>query len=128
MFTFEVIHIPTVLQDTSLVQTSHEELLTYQGEDAEAKESQDHHVNEFLHRAQQGPDDDLQTWGGKGPVWEEAPTHTHSRHRQRAWSERPRPPMSPDLWTGWNWKLAWPRILLPWLLVLTLPGESCALG
>ncbi|KAF3827025.1 hypothetical protein GH733_002511 [Mirounga leonina] len=58
--------ISHVIMETSLVQTSHEELLTYQGEDAEAKESQDHHVNKLLHRAQQGPNNDLQTWGGEG--------------------------------------------------------------
>lgn len=57
----KVTDILTVLMDTSLVQTSLEELLTYQGEDAEAKESQNHHINKLLHRAQQGPNNDLQT-------------------------------------------------------------------
>lgn len=92
IFTIRVIHILTVIMDTSLVQTSHEELLTYQGEDAEAKEGQDHHVNKLLHRAQQGPNNDLQTWGGEG----QAPTHTHSRHRQGARREKPRHQTSPD--------------------------------
>lgn len=66
IFTFKGVHAPTLLPDASLVQASLEELLSYQGEDAEAKQSQDHHVNKLLHRAQQGPDNDLQTWGGKG--------------------------------------------------------------
>lgn len=100
IFTVKVIHILTVLPDTSLVQIFLKELLTYQGEDAEAKEGQDHHVNKLLHRAQQGPNDDLQTWGGKGPGWEEAPTHVYSRHRQRAWSECPRPRVPPDCRLG----------------------------
>lgn len=47
--------------NTFLVQNPHEELLTNQGKDAEAKESEDHHVHQLLHRAQQGPDDNLQT-------------------------------------------------------------------
>lgn len=59
MFTFIV--RATVFPHTFLVQISHEELLTYQGEDAEAKESQDHHIDKPLHRAQQGPNNDLQT-------------------------------------------------------------------
>lgn len=59
-----VTDILAVLLDTFQVQTSHEELLSYQGKDAEAKESQDQHVNKLLHRAQQGPHNDLQTCGG----------------------------------------------------------------
>lgn len=82
--------------DTSLVQTSLEELLTYQGEDAEAKESQNHHINKLLHRAQQGPNNDLQTWGGERPVWGQVPTHTHSRHTGGAGREQPGPQRSPD--------------------------------
>ena len=51
----------TGITDTFVRQISHEELLTYQGEDAEAKESQDHHIDKLLHRVQQGPNNDLQT-------------------------------------------------------------------
>lgn len=47
--------------NTLLVQNSHEQLLTDQGKDAEAEESEDHHVYQLLHRAQQGTYDDLQT-------------------------------------------------------------------
>lgn len=47
--------------NTFLVQNSHEELLTNQGKDAEAKESEDHHVYQLLHGAQQGTYNDLQT-------------------------------------------------------------------
>lgn len=51
----------TVVLNTLLVQNSHEQLLTDQGKDAEAEESEDHHVYQLLHRAQQGTYDDLQT-------------------------------------------------------------------
>lgn len=61
VFTVKVTGILTGLLDTSLAQISHEELLTYQGENAEAKESQDHHIDKLPHRAQQGPNNDLQT-------------------------------------------------------------------
>lgn len=56
-----LIVIVTGITDTFVAQVSHEELLTYQGEDAEAKESQDHHIDKLLHRVQQGPNNDLQT-------------------------------------------------------------------
>lgn len=63
VFTLIVILIVifTGITDTFVPQISHEELLTYQGEDAEAKESQDHHIDKLLHRVQQGPNNDLQT-------------------------------------------------------------------
>lgn len=63
VFTLIVILIVmfTGITDTFVRQISHEELLTYQGEDAEAKESQDHHIDKLLHRVQQGPNNDLQT-------------------------------------------------------------------
>lgn len=51
----------TAVLNTFLAQNSHEELLTNQGKDAEAKESEDHHIYQFLHGAQQGAYDDLQT-------------------------------------------------------------------
>lgn len=58
---FQVTDIFTVPRDAFQVQASHEELLTYQGKDAEAKEGEDNHIDQLLHRAQQGPHDDLQT-------------------------------------------------------------------
>lgn len=60
VFTLIVI-LFTGITDTFESQISPEELLTYQGEDAEAKESQDHHIDKLLHRVQQGPNNDLQT-------------------------------------------------------------------
>lgn len=42
----------TAFLDTFLAQNALEKLLTYQGEDAEAEEGEDHHVNKLLHGAQ----------------------------------------------------------------------------
>lgn len=61
MFTVLVTDVLALHLDTFQVQTAHEQLLTYQGKDAEAKESEDQHVDKLLHRAQQGPHNDLQT-------------------------------------------------------------------
>ena len=84
VFTLIVILIVifTGITDTFVPQISHEELLTYQGEDAEAKESQDHHIDKLLHRVQQGPNNDLQTWGRKQAWGEDPYSHMHLRHRQ----------------------------------------------
>lgn len=84
---FTVTDVPTVLPDTFQVQAPHEELLTYQGKDAEAKESQDQHVNKLLHGAQQGPHNDLQTWEGDRCGEEPPQTEARGRHRR----EQPQP-------------------------------------
>ena len=45
---------------TLLPQVSHEELQPHQGKDAQAEDSEDHHVREFFYRLDQGPHDGLQ--------------------------------------------------------------------
>lgn len=45
---------------TLLAQVTHEELETDEGKDAQAENSQDHHVRQLLHRLDQGAHDGLE--------------------------------------------------------------------
>lgn len=61
--------------DHALVaQVAHEELETDEGEDAQAEDSQDHHIRKLLHRLDECTHNGLQAWG--------AAAHTHTQSRQ----------------------------------------------